>query len=252
MSAMSTSFARRGAAALMTVALAAGVAACGGTEDEDPQAGSTSGSASASPDATDATGATDEPTASAYLSVGGDVELTPPGTTLRFGEPAVIAWQPGQGRTAVLEVTVERVDKTSFAESFEGWVVTDEMKKQTPLFVRLRVANAGEGTLGGEPVPIAVIDDDGIRVQPTTAAEKEFEPCPGGPLPKKFEPGTATDLCLLYLLAPGATFDSVGFLPVDGEAQPVGEAIIWTGKLTAIGEKLDTGGKKGKKGKRRG
>lgn len=239
---MRTTLARRCATLLAVPALVAGLAACGGSE-EDP--GEEPGG---SPDATESTEAVD-PTASAYLSVGAGVELTEPGTTLRFGDPAVIAWQPRQGQTAALEVTVDRVDRTSFKESFEGWVITDEMEGQTPLFVRLSVTNAGAVNLGGEPVPVAVIDDNGVRVQPTTAAEQEFEPCPGGVLPKKFGAGATTELCLLYLLAPGASFDAVGFLPVDSDAQPVGEAITWEGRLTAIGDGKGKGGK-GKGGDR--
>lgn len=238
-----TTLARRCATLLAVPVLAAGLVACGGSE-EDP--GDDPSASSDAPGATDSPGAVD-PTASAYLSVGPGVELTEPGTTLRFGEPAVIAWQPRQDSTAALRVTVDRVDRTSFKESFQGWIITDDMEGQTPVFVRLSVANAGEANVGGEPVPIAVIDDEGVRIQPTTAAEKEFVPCPGGALPKKFGPGAKTDLCLLYLLAPGASFDSVGFLPVDSDAQPVGEAITWEGRLTPIDD--DKGDDKGKGGK---
>lgn len=237
---MTTTLARRCATFLAVPVLAASLAACGGSED-DPgdEPGGSSSDAPASTEAVD-------PTASAYLSVGAGVELTEPGTTLRFGDPAVIAWQPQQDTTAALRVTVDRVDRTTFKESFQGWVITDEMEGQTPLFVRISVKNAGQGNVGGEPVPIAVIDDSGVRVQPTTAAEKEFVPCPGGALPKKFGPGAKTELCLLYLLAPGASFDSVGFLPVGSDAQPVGEAITWEGRLTAIDD--GKGGKGGKGG----
>lgn len=239
---MRTTLARRCATLLAVPALVT-FAACGGGDGDAGDGESPSG-ASGSESASEAV----DPTASAYLSVGDGVKLTEPGTTLRFGQPATIAWQPRQDTTAVLRVTVERVDRTSFKESFEGWVITDEMEGQTPLFVRLSVRNAGEGNLGGEPVPVAVIDDEGIRVQPTTAAEQEFEPCPGGPLPKKFGPGTKTDLCLLYLLAPGRTFDAVGFLPVDSDAQPVGGAITWEGKLTPVDD--GKGDDKGKGGNR--
>lgn len=240
-----TTLARRCATLLAVPVLAASLVACGGSEEEPGDDASTSSDAAST---TDSSAAAD-PTASAYLSVGPGVELTEPGTTLRFGDPAVIAWQPKQDRTAALRVAVERVDRTSFKESFQGWIITDEMEGQTPLFVRLSVANVGEVNVGGEPVPIAVIDDKGVRVQPTTAAEKEFVPCPGGALPKKFGPGAKTDLCLLYLLAPRAAFDAVGFLPVDSDAQPVGEAITWEGRLTAIddgkGDDKGTGDDKG-------
>lgn len=248
MASMTSSLARRCAAAASAAVLAAGLAGCGGSDDDpadDPSSAASGATGESSEDAGDPSDDAAEPTPSAYLSVDG-AELTPPGTELAFGEPGVIAWEAGTAGPAVLDVTVDRVDRTTFKESFQGWVITEEMKKQTPLFVRLTVTNAGSGSLGGEQVPITVVDDSGIRVQPTTATEKEFKPCPGGPLPKKFKAGATADLCLLYLLAPGASFAAVGFLPIDAEGEPVGEAITWNGELTAVGEEIAGQGGKNK------
>jgi hypothetical protein len=190
-----------------------------------------------------------EPTDSEYLEVPDQVDLTPPGTTLDFGQPATIAWEPRIDQTAILDVTVDRVDRTTFKQSFQGWVITDEMEGQTPLFVRATVSNAGEDRLGGEDIPLTVVDDTGIHVQPTIAQDETFEPCPGGALPKKFKPGDKERVCLLYLLDPGREFTSVAFQPVDAEHRPVADAISWTGDLTPLDTgKGDDKGKKGKKG----
>ncbi|HWJ81613.1 MAG TPA: hypothetical protein VNS55_05180 [Nocardioides sp.] len=231
---------KRLAAAVVPAAALVLLAACSGGSDE-PGADASSSSTSTSPSAT--------PTNDEYIEVPDAVHLTEPGTELAFGEPAVIAWEPRVDQTAILKVSVDRVDRTSFKESFEGWVITDEMEGQTPLFVRLTVSNAGEERLGGQDVPLTVVDDTGIHVQPTFAKGETFEPCPGGPLPKKFKPGDETELCLLYLLDPGRTFTSVAFQPVDAEHRPLADAITWAGRLTPLEEPKNGGTKgQGKKG----
>lgn len=234
-----TPMGRAAAAAAGVVALAV-LAGCSDGSGDEPGAGASSSSASTSPSAT--------PTDEEYIQVPDGTDLTEPGTELDFGEPATIAWEPRVDETAILDVTVDRVDRTSFKESFEGWVITDEMEGQTPLFVRVTVSNAGEDRLGREPVPLTVVDDNGIHVQPTIAQDETFEPCPGGDLPKKFKPGDETKLCLLYLLDPGRTFTAVAFQPVDAEHRPLADAVSWTGKLTPLAEPKDDGGKKGEKG----
>ncbi|GAA3829298.1 hypothetical protein [Nocardioides panacisoli] len=206
------------------------------------------GSAGESSSATSSDSSSAAPTDGEYLEVPDDVALTPPGTMLDFGQPATIAWEPRIDETAILDVTVDRVERTTFKESFQGWVITDEMEGQTPLFVQATVSNAGEDRLGGEEVPLTVVDDTGIHVQPTIAQDETFEPCPGGPLPKKFKPGAKTKVCLLYLLDPGREFTSVAFQPVDAEHRPVADAISWTGSLTPLDDGKDDQGKKGKKG----
>ena len=69
--------------------------------------------------------------------------LTEPGTSLSFGDQATIAWRPRQDTVVALDLTIERIDRTTFKESFEGWVVTPEMKGQVPYFVRAKATNVG-------------------------------------------------------------------------------------------------------------
>lgn len=226
---------RLGPVLAAVVAISALAACSGGSEEPGDNAGSSSGAT-----------ASETPTESDYLEVNDDVDLTEPGTTLDFGDPAVIAWEPRIDETAILRVTVDRVERTTFKQSFQGWVVTDQMKGQTPLFVQVKIANAGKDRLGGEQVPLTVVDDKGIHVQPTIAQEEVFKPCPGGTLPRKFKPDDKTAMCLLYLLNPGRTFTSVSFQPVDAELRPVADAISWTGEVTPLQE--DGGGKGKKKG----
>ncbi len=202
------------------------VAGCGGSDDgkdkgkDEASAGAESG---------------DED----YVPVGDDVELTPPGTSLELGEAGVVGWQPRQDAVAVAEVSVDRIDVTSFEESFEGWIIDDEMKTQTPYFARVSVTNVGEDDLGGRDVPLYAVDDTGILVRPTMFQEETFEPCPGGALPKRFPADDTAKLCLVFLLAEDRELEAVAFQPAEADA------ISWTGEVTEI--KRPAKGKKGKK-----
>ena len=167
----------------------------------------------------------DEP----YLPVPAGVELTEPGSELGVGDPAVIAWQPRQNLVGILDVEVTRLEKTSFAESFDGWNVKAERKKKVkPYFVRATVTNRGETNLSGRLVPLYAVDSEDTLVEPTKFTD-EFKPCPGGSLPKGFSNGDSADMCLVYLIAPGLQLTGVTFRPTEDF-----EAITWTGEVERI------------------
>lgn len=225
---------RAGTAALGCAVLASLLTGCGGSEEDasedEPTAESTS----------DATEPTDATPTEGYLPVPSGVTLTQPGTELAFGVPATVAWQPRQDRVVALDLTVERIDETSFEESFDGWVVTREMKDQTPYFVHVKATNVSETDVGGLLVPLYALSDGTSLFEPLSFTRKVFEPCPGGELPDRLRPDRSADLCLVYLLPAGqplkaAAFDLVGGL----------EPITWTGEVTAI----DDGKNDKKKGK---
>jgi hypothetical protein len=157
------------------------------------------------------------------------VELTLPGSELGVGEPAVIAWQPRQDLVGVLDLDVTRLEKTSFAESFEGWDVKAEQKKKvTPYFVRARVTNRGDTNLSGRLVPLYAVDSADTLVEPTKFTE-EFKPCPGGTLPKGFSTGDKVDVCMVYLIAAGEQLTGVTFRPTQNF-----DGITWTGEIQRI------------------
>ena len=212
----------RAAASSLAGALALGsFAGCaGGTATTNPS--------EASPETTSS--ATD-PTASPtdYLPVPAGVSLTEPGTQLGLGDAATVAWRPRQDTVVTLDLTVQRIDVTSYAESFEGWVVTQDMKDQTPYFVHLAVRNVGAADAGGLLVPLYGVDDTAILVEPLGFREEEFAPCPGGALPRRLAPGERTELCLVYLAPAGGELSAVAFDPA-GELEPVS----WAGSITRI------------------
>ena len=60
-----------------------------------------------------------------YLPVPDGTTLTEPGTALDLGDAGTIAFERRQGQVGILEVTVERIERTSFEKSFPGWSVDD-------------------------------------------------------------------------------------------------------------------------------
>ncbi|WP_322938373.1 hypothetical protein [Nocardioides bizhenqiangii] len=227
----------RAAAAVAGGVLAAGLlAACGGSadgdgneEDEPAADSSATGTTSAAP--------TD------YLPVPEGVVLTEPGAALGFGDEATIAWRPRQDDAVVaLDLTVDRIDRTTFDESFEGWVVTPEMRGQVPYFVRATATNVGEQAVGRLLVPLYGFSAAESMYEPLDFREETFEPCPGGSLPETLKPSRSVDLCFVYMLPEDQELASAAFGPV-GDVPP----ITWSGEITEI-EKPEK--KKDKKGNR--
>ncbi|KAA1417792.1 hypothetical protein F0U44_16015 [Nocardioides humilatus] len=232
---------RTGAAALGGVLVVGLLAGCGGSDDSKKKSEEPSASASVT-ESTDATEPT-EPASTGYLPVPTGVTLTEPGAALQFGDTATVAWRPRQDRVVALDLTVERIDKTSFKESFEGWVVTDQMKGQIPFFVRVKAKNVSDADVGGLLVPLYAFAGVSSMYEPLSFRDEEFEPCPGGVLPDKLMPGESADLCFVYLLPEGVVLRSAAFDLV-GELEPV----TWSGKVTAIEKpKKDKDKKKPKK-----
>jgi hypothetical protein len=196
---------------------------CGGGDGGDNES---DGNGNPSPSPTsETTTETDEP----YLPVPAGVELTPPGTALGVGESAVVAWQPRQNLVGVLDIKVTRLEKTSFAESFEGWDVKAEQKKKvTPYFVHASVANRGDTNLSGRLVPLYAADNGDTLVEATKFTE-EFKPCPGGDLPKGFSTDDSVEVCMVYLIAAGQKLAGVTFRPIQ-EFEP----ITWMGEIQRI------------------
>jgi len=213
---------RRGsavAAFLLTLGVLAG---CGGGGDDGNE-----------PDGDDGPSPTAETTPTEeepYLPVPEGVELTEPGSELTVGDPAIIAWQPRQNLIGVLDVAVTRLEKTTFAESFEGWDVKQEQKqKLTPYFVHSTVSNRGDTNLSGRLVPLYAEDSTNTLLEPTEFKDGAFKPCPGGTLPKGFSTNDTTDVCMVYLLGDGLDLTSITFRPTS-----TFDPITWTGKIQRI------------------
>lgn len=222
---------RAALAALLTGSLLlAGCSNDSGSDDEPGADGSSSASAGA---------ATASASATPYLPVPDGVELTPQGSELQVGDEATVAYEPRQGTVGVLTIRVDRLEKTSFKESFGGWQLDGPTKKANPYFVRATVTNAGDTDLGGRAVPLYIVDGRNTLIEPSSFASR-FEPCPSTPLPKKFGARKKVEVCLVYLAPEKGDLTAVSFRP-EQEFNP----ITWTGDLQKV--KKPGQGKKGKK-----
>jgi len=227
---------RAGATVVGTAFAAALLTGCGDSDDQsdqdEPSAESTS---------TEATSAA--PTA--YLPVPEGVVLTEPGTALGFGDRATVAWRPQQDSVVALDLSIDRIDRTTFKESFEGWVVTKDMRGQVPYFVQASATNVGAEPVGRLLVPLYGFSAAASMYEPLDFREQVFEPCPGGNLPKGLRPDRSADLCFVYLLPEDQQLASAAFDP-DGDLPPV----TWSGEITEIEKPEDDKQKDKKKDKK--
>lgn len=207
--------------ALAAVALlAGGLAACSGSDSEGSgDAGSTGASGKGA-------GSTPSSSESPYLEVPDGVELTPPGTHLEVGDRGVVAWEPDQKTIGALDIKVTSLERTTTKAAFGAWQLSDQQKASTPYFVRAKVRNVGDSNLGGQRVPLYVVNDQNVLLESTPFASS-FKPCPSTALPDKFKPGTKTSVCLVYLAPDHGSLEAVSFRPVE-----TFDPIIWTGEVT--------------------
>jgi hypothetical protein len=95
--------------------------------------------------------------------------------------------------------------------------------------VHATVENVGGTDLGGRGVPLYIVDGRNTLVEASDFAST-FKPCPSKALPKKFENGDRTKVCLVYLSPRNGELTAVSFRPTE-DFNP----IIWTGKVESLG-----------------
>jgi len=202
--------------ALVAAALAGALllAGCSGSDDAGTPAGEGTGATAPAP----ATSGTP------YLPVPDGVELTEPGSQLSVGDHAVVAYEPRQDLVGALDIQVTRLEKTSIKD-FSAWQLSDAMKRSTPYYVRARVENVGETDLGGRDVPLYVVNDDNVLLEPTPFASS-FKPCASTPFPDTFKPGDTAKVCLVYLAPDHGDLVAVSFRP-----EETFNPITWTGEV---------------------
>jgi hypothetical protein len=207
---------------LAAVVLLASASVLGGCSDDDksPEAGApteTTASGSATASGSESAGPS--------LPVPEGVELSPEGSQLEVGDTATVAYELRQGVVGVLDITVSRLEQTSFKKSFVGWDLDEGQKKANPYFVRATITNRGDTDLGGKRVPLYIVDGTNTLVEATTFASA-FPPCEPGSFPKKFKPGQKMKVCLVFLAPKRGDLTAVSFRPTQ-EYDP----ITWTGEL---------------------
>ncbi|MDN5744490.1 MAG: hypothetical protein L0H31_05135 [Nocardioidaceae bacterium] len=163
-----------------------------------------------------------------YLDVPEGVTLTEPGIALDLGDKATVAFQRRQDEVDIVEITVERIERTSFRESFATWNLSDDVAARTPYFVRVSLTNADEDDLGGRTLNGVLWANDGSTLEaPNGYTSRALPACAGKSLPKTFPPGASVDLCEVYFIAPAQPLKNMLFQPPGGL-----EPITWSGKVS--------------------
>jgi hypothetical protein len=197
--------------AVLAMAGALVLAACGGAADQTAPSPATSPSVSASP--------------SSAVDVPPGVELTEVGADLSFGDTATVIFEPNQNRGTVLELTVEKAVRGTLKD-FSGFILDDYTKTSAPFYVDVSVANVGDGDVGGAGIPLWGVDGENTLL-PAASFTTTFRRCPSEPLPKKFGPGRSFETCLVFLAPDKGTLEAASFRP-NQEFDP----IEWTGEVT--------------------
>lgn len=201
-----------------------GLALVGCSDDsEDPGAGDSQSSSESNSESGSESGSASPGDS---LLVPDGVELTDQGSSLEVGETATVAYEIRQGVVGVLDITVTRLEKTSFAESFVGWDLDDTTKTAKPYFVRATVANRGETDLGELRLqPLYIVDGTDTLVE-STLFGSTFKPCNPDAFPAPFPPGATEKLCLVYLAPNKGDLVAASFRPTEADVP-----ITWTGEL---------------------
>lgn len=185
------------AAGLAAIALSA----CGGDDDKPATAAELNAT----------------PTAEATPAAGhaGEVTITPLGTTLKVGEPAVIDYQDATTRDkGIIELTPVKIEKGTL-DDFKNIDLDDAQKKSTPYYAEISVKNVGTTSLDGASPHTYIngVDDRG-QDQNEIIFFGDFERC-DQESPKKFRPGDTYKGCLVYLIPDGGSLTGFHWIAFD-------------------------------------
>jgi hypothetical protein len=170
----------------------------------------------------DAEPSVDLPTGSVEVPEG--TELTKAGTTLDFGEPAVVAYEPNTKRSTVLRLAVQSVQQRPISD-LAAYDLEPATRKSRLYYVRFSARNVGTGDVSRTAVPLLAVDDRNTMIQPSTF-NNTFSRCPSRPFPAGFKPGEAFFGCLAYLVPNRGTLEHMSFRPLQAF-----EPIIWEGAI---------------------
>lgn len=154
--------------------------------------------------------------------------LTDPGSVLAFGAPATVTWHPREGVVGTARIVVDKVERTTFKQSFRDWRVDSTMKSYTPYFVHARVTNLGPSALGGVPVPLYG-ESAADELVEAAVFKETFKPCHPSVLPTPFAAGESASACLVYLVPNKGALVGAGFRPIQ-EFDP----IVWKGAVATV------------------
>lgn len=132
-------------------------------------------------------------------------KVTPVGSTLKLGQPAVIAYDDASNhKKGTIEITPAPIQKGSISD-FQNIQLTADQKTSTPFYVKVGVKNVGTTDLSGSS-PGSYIDgvDDRNQEQTEVIFFGDFPRCDSTE-PKQFKAGGSYSVCLTYLIPKGGS-----------------------------------------------
>ena len=132
-------------------------------------------------------------------------KVTPVGSTLKLGQPAVIAYDDASNhKKGTIEITPAPIQKGSISD-FQNIELTADQKTSTPFYVKVGVKNVGTTDLSGSS-PGSFIDgvDDRNQEQSEVIFFGDFPRCDSTE-PKQFKAGGSYSVCLTYLIPKGGS-----------------------------------------------
>jgi hypothetical protein len=218
---------RRIAALFAVAALSLGLAACGGGGSDE----SSSSPSTPPPPKTTA----DESTGNAGNG------LTPPGTKLKLGQEATVAWVPFAEEDPTmavdgleLKVAVESIEMKTL-DDLQGLELEPDEEEETPYFVKFRL----EALSGTEPpkdedaaIAFDAIDERG-QEQTSATILGEFPDCEETDMPQPFTNGASYESCSIYLVHKGGAIETIEW--PDGPSEPneitpyFDDPVVWEG-----------------------
>ena len=130
---------------------------------------------------------------------------TPVGSTLKLGQPAVIAYDDASNhKKGTIEITPAPIQKGSISD-FQNIQLDADQKTSTPYYVKVGVKNVGTTDLSGS-TPASYLDgvDDRNQEQSEVIFFGDFPRCDATE-PKQFKPGASYSACLTYLIPKGGS-----------------------------------------------
>jgi hypothetical protein len=154
-------------------------------------------------------------TAEATEAAASDGEVTPLGTTLKVGEPAVIDYTDSSTNAkSIIEFTPKKIEKGTL-DDFKNIDLDDEQKTATPYYAEITVKNIGDGDLsGGDPATYVNGVDDRGQDQNEVIFFGDFDRC-NHDTPKKLKAGDSYDACLVYLIPGGGALEGFHWIQFD-------------------------------------
>ena len=203
---------RASLATLAVIALAA--AGCGGSGDDNDKAASASTPAPTATASDPAGTATPEATPVESNS-GGDTKITPLGTKLKVGQPAVIDYKDASNhKRSIIRFTPEKIEKGTI-DDFKNIDLDGKQKDSVPYYATVKVENIGKKDLSGaSPATYINAVDDRGQDQSEIIFFGTFQRC-DTQTPKSLKPGESYETCLAYLMPGGGAIKGFHWIQFD-------------------------------------